>query len=192
MNEPSRLLTYGSIIKQEIGRLNDQVDKVLQIARIEKNGFHLKKEKFDLNGVIIGVVENCRAQYKGDASIKTGLLAGTVDVIGDRLHVTNIFYNLLDNAIKYAGPAPEIEIHSQKDGETIKVFISDNGPGISSEHQKKVFRKFYRVPTDNVHNVKGFGLGLFYVKSICEAHHWKISLLPKQGKGATFMLEINN
>ena len=69
--------------------------------------------------------------------------------------------------------------------------VSDNGPGISKAHAKKVFKKFYRVPTDNVHDVKGFGLGLFYVKSICEAHHWKISLLTQPGKGATFMIEIN-
>ncbi|MBK7174656.1 MAG: HAMP domain-containing histidine kinase [Bacteroidales bacterium] len=192
VHEPSRLLTYGSIIKQEIGRLNDQVDKVLQIARIEKNGFHLKKEKFDLNVVILNVVENCRAQYKGDATINTLLVPGNVEVVGDQLHVTNIFYNLLDNAIKYAGPVPEVEILSKTEGDIIKVFISDNGPGISQEHQKKVFRKFYRVPTDNVHNVKGFGLGLFYVKSICEAHHWKIRLLPEQGKGAIFVLEIKN
>lgn len=99
---------------------------------------------------------------------------------------------MLDNAIKYAGPVPEVEILSKTEGDIIKVFISDNGPGISQEHQKKVFRKFYRVPTDNVHNVKGFGLGLFYVKSICEAHHWKIRLLPEQGKGAIFVLEIKN
>jgi two-component system phosphate regulon sensor histidine kinase PhoR len=110
---------------------------------------------------------------------------------GDRMHLTNIFYNLLDNAVKYAGETPEIIIKTQSVAAKVKVFISDNGPGITRGHQKKVFRKFYRIPTANVHDVKGFGLGLFYVKSICEAHHWKISLDPTPRTGTTFILEIN-
>jgi len=190
VNEPARLLTYGSVIKQEINRLNDQVDKVLQIARIEKQGFHLRKETIDLNAIILRVVENCKTDHSRSVSVTTALSENTGEIVADRLHVTNIFHNLLDNAIKYSGDSPEVRIETiRKDGRIIVLF-SDNGPGISRVHQKKVFRKFYRIPTHNVHDVKGFGLGLFYVKSICDAHHWKISLDPSAGKGATFVLEI--
>jgi two-component system, OmpR family, phosphate regulon sensor histidine kinase PhoR len=191
INEPARYITYGSVIKQEINRLNDQVDKVLQIARIEKQGFHLRIEKIDLNALILKVVDNCKTDSSRQIRVMTSLSDDVGEVMADKLHVTNIFHNLLDNAIKYAGDSPEVHIETIKQGKIIKVVFRDNGPGISRAHQKKVFRKFYRIPTDNVHDVKGFGLGLFYVKSICDAHHWKISLDASPAKGATFVLEIS-
>lgn len=192
INEPSRILTYGSVIKQEVNRLNDQVDKVLQIARIEKSGFHLRMEMLDLNAIIKQAVENCLANHGERVSIKTDLPEDLVKVKGDRMHLTNIFYNLLDNAVKYAGETPEIVIRTQKAANKILVTVSDNGPGIGRVHQKRVFQKFYRIPTANVHDVKGFGLGLFYVKNICDAHHWKISLDPSIVTGTKFILEINS
>jgi two-component system, OmpR family, phosphate regulon sensor histidine kinase PhoR len=191
LNEPNRLLTYASVIKQEINRLNDQVDKVLQIARIEKQGFHLRKENLDLNSIILKVVENFKAHSNKKIKLTAQLADDLVPVEGDRLHITNIFYNLLDNAVKYSGDTPEITINTEKVGDRILIRVSDNGPGIGKIHQKRVFRKFYRIPTDNVHDVKGFGLGLFYVKSICDAHHWKISIDPGSGKGATFVIEVS-
>ena len=192
VEEPARLLTYGSVIKQEINRLNEQVDKVLQIARIEKSGFQLKKEVLDLNQIISRFVENCLAHSGKKISIETDLDAGIEPVEGDRLHVTNLFYNLLDNAVKYGGDAPTVVIKTLVSRGKIKVTVHDDGPGISKIHQKRVFRKFYRIPTANVHDVKGFGLGLFYVKSICDAHHWTISIDPLLVKGTTFVLEIVN
>lgn len=191
IKEPSRILTYGSVIKQEVSRLNDQVDKVLQIARIEKSGFHLRMEMLDLNAIINQAVENCLANHGEKVRIKTYLSGDIGKIEGDRMHLTNIFYNLLDNAVKYAGETPEIIIRTSSVANKILATVSDNGPGISRAHQKRVFQKFYRIPTANVHDVKGFGLGLFYVKSICEAHHWKISLDPTSEKGTTFILEIN-
>jgi len=191
IKEPSRILTYGSVIKQEINRLNDQVDKVLQIARIEKSGVHLHLEKLDLNAIIKRVVENCLANHGDNVRINTNLSDEVEQIDGDRNHLTNIFYNLLDNAVKYAGETPEIEIKTVHRANRILIYISDNGPGIARVHQKRVFQKFYRIPTANVHDVKGFGLGLFYVKSICDAHHWKIALDPSPTSGTTFILEIN-
>jgi two-component system phosphate regulon sensor histidine kinase PhoR len=191
LKEPSRILTYGSVIKQEVNRLNDQVDKVLQIARIEKSGFHLRMEMLDLNAIISQAVDNCLANHEERVIIKTNLSEDIGKIEGDRMHLTNIFYNLLDNAVKYAGEIPEIVIKTQKTAGKIEVTISDNGPGIGRAHQKRVFQKFYRIPTANVHDVKGFGLGLFYVKSICDAHQWKISLDPSPVSGTTFKLEIN-
>jgi two-component system phosphate regulon sensor histidine kinase PhoR len=190
IHEPTRLITYSSIIKQEVNRLNDQVDKVLQIARIEKQGIHLRKESIDLNSVISKVVENCLAHAGFRATIVCDLANNLKQIPADRLHVTNIFHNLLDNASKYAGEAPEIQIQTVLQGSTIIVKVSDNGPGISKTHHKRIFRKFYRIPSDNVHDVKGFGLGLYYVKNICEAHQWRITLDPSSEKGAIFKIEI--
>jgi len=192
IKEPARILTYGSIIKQEVNRLNDQVDKVLHIARIEKSGFHLRMEMLDIHAIINQVVENCRANQGDKVKITTHLSSDVGQVEGDRMHMTNIFYNLLDNAVKYGGETPEIEITTKVKSNVVIVTISDNGPGIGRFHQKKVFQKFYRIPTANVHDVKGFGLGLFYVKSICDAHRWKISLDPDRTNGTTIMLEINS
>jgi two-component system, OmpR family, phosphate regulon sensor histidine kinase PhoR len=191
IHEPSRILTYGSVIKQEVNRLNDQVDKVLQIARIEKSGFHLRLEMLDLNAIIRKVVENCLANHGEKVWVKTNLSEEVGKVEGDKMHLTNIFYNLLDNAVKYAGENPEIVIKTTRNLNKVIVTVSDNGPGIGRAHQKRVFQKFYRIPTANVHDVKGFGLGLFYVKNICDAHHWKISLQPSPAIGTTFILEIN-
>jgi len=191
IKEPERILTYGSVIKQEVIRLNDQVDKVLQIARIEKSGIHLRLEILELNSILNNVVENCLANNGDKVIITTNLSTEPFYVEADRNHLTNIFYNLLDNAVKYSGDSPVISIQATRKFNKVFVSISDNGPGIEKIHHKKVFRKFYRVPTANIHDVKGFGLGLFYVKSICDAHRWKISLDPTPEKGTTFILEIN-
>jgi two-component system phosphate regulon sensor histidine kinase PhoR len=190
IGEPSRILTYGSVIKQEVNRLNDQVDKVLQIARIEKSGFHLRMEMLEINAIIRQAVDNCLANYADKVKINCELAENTGQVAGDRMHLTNIFYNLLDNAVKYAGDNPEINIKTIKRAKKLLIYVSDNGPGIARVHQKRVFQKFYRIPTANVHDVKGFGLGLFYVKSICDAHRWKISLDPSTENGSTFIIEI--
>jgi two-component system, OmpR family, phosphate regulon sensor histidine kinase PhoR len=190
ISEPARILTYGSVIKHEVSRLNDQVDKVLQIARIEKSGFHLRIESLNLNDIIRQITENYLANNSGKLSIMLDLAPETITVKADRMHLSNIFYNLFDNAMKYAGENPEIKLTTTQKENRVIVVVSDNGPGIDRAHQKRIFQKFYRVPTANIHDVKGFGLGLFYVKSICDAHHWKITLDSAPGAGATFILEI--
>jgi two-component system phosphate regulon sensor histidine kinase PhoR len=190
-DDPSRILTYGSVIKQEVNRLNDQVDKVLQIARIEKSALHLKFEKQDINQIIELVVNNYSKNNPDKISITTELAEHLPLIEADRLHLTNIFHNLLDNAAKYAGSQAEVWIRTENTSmRKIVIKFSDNGNGIPKIHQKKIFEKFYRIPTDNIHNVKGFGLGLFYVKSICDAHHWKIGLDQQCVKGCCFIIEI--
>jgi two-component system phosphate regulon sensor histidine kinase PhoR len=190
IREPSRILTYGSVIKQEVSRLNDQVDKVLQIARIEKSGIHLRMEILDLYEIIKKIAENCKANHGEEVKISTGLSGDTVYVEADRNHLLNIFYNLLDNAVKYSGELPEIQIKAHVEATKVYISICDNGPGISKSHQKRIFQKFYRIPTANIHDVKGFGLGLFYVKSVCDAHRWKISIDPSRASGSAFILEL--
>ena len=115
-----------------------------------------------------------------------------IEVWADRLHLTNILHNLVDNAVKYSKPntLPEIKIGLHQDTEGVRLFVEDNGLGINKEHQKRVFDKFYRVSTGNVHNVKGFGLGLFYVREICKQHGWKVGLQSEPGKGSTISIVI--
>ncbi|MBE0648075.1 MAG: HAMP domain-containing histidine kinase [Bacteroidales bacterium] len=189
-SDPKRLFTYGNIIKQENARLNMLVDKVLQIARIEKTGFELKREEVELNALIMPVIENCRTNSGEEFSVKANLDPDVGMVFADLVHLTNIIYNLLDNASKYAGMNPEIVVETLQDNKNIILKISDNGPGIPHSFQKKVFRKFFRIPTGNVHDVKGFGLGLYYVRNTCKAHGWKISLRSEPGAGCTFIITI--
>ncbi len=182
----NRLMQYASIINDQNNRLNSQVEKVLQLARIERDNFQLKKEPINLHELlehIIGSTKLKVAELGG--SLDASLNAKKVMVSADKLHLTNIIHNLLDNAIKYRKETPEILIETKDSGEQIHLKIMDNGLGINKEQQGKVFQKFYRVPTGNVHNVKGFGLGLFYVKNICREHGWKLELESEEGKGTT-------
>lgn len=190
IDDPDRLLTYGNIIKQENSRLNMLVDKVLQIARIEKTGFELKREELDLNNLIIPVIENCRKNAGKEFSVRSELGVDVGKVFADPVHLTNIIYNLLDNASKYGGDSPVITVETSKGNKHTYIRISDNGPGIPRAFQEKVFRKFFRIPTGNVHDIKGFGLGLYYVKNTCKAHGWKISLKSEPNEGCSFVIAI--
>ncbi|MFH1118832.1 MAG: HAMP domain-containing sensor histidine kinase [Bacteroidota bacterium] len=190
IEDPERLQTYSRIIKNENQRLNLLVERVLQVARFEKGGIQLKKEWLDLNELILTVTENLSTNFKPENKpvINTDPAVGRI--LADVVHLTNIFHNLIDNAVKYAGDNPEIFIRTRKENNKILIIISDNGPGISPRYRKKIFRKFFRVPSGNIHNVKGFGLGLFYVKNICRAHNWRIRLENSQNSGAAFIIEI--
>lgn len=192
VNQPERLKKYSSFIKQENNRLNNLVEKVLEISRIEKGRFELNKSMVNLNDLIGEVTENIRAQQDGTgrAVIETRLEAFQAEVLTDPLHLTNIIYNLLDNALKYASDKPYIFVTTGFSGKNVSIEIKDNGLGIEKKYHKKIFQKFFRVPTGNVHNVKGFGLGLFYVKKVCDAHGWPIKFKSEPGKGSSFTIEI--
>ncbi len=189
-SDPDRLLIYGNIIKQENTRLNMLVDKVLQIARIEKTGYELKHEEVELNALVMPVVENFRNQSGKEFTVKANLGSDVGKVFADPVHLTNIIYNLLDNALKYSGDDPEIIVETASVNKFVFLRVKDNGPGIPFAFQKKVFRKFFRIPTGNVHDVKGFGLGLYYVRNTCKAHGWKILLKSEPGSGCTFIISI--
>lgn len=188
--DPDRLSTYGWIIKKENQRLNLLVEKVLQIARIDKGSIHLKKELLDLNELIQTVADNFRSQLKQESKIELCLDPDTGKVEADVIHLTNIFHNLIDNALKYGGETPVIRIETKRYQKQILILFSDNGPGIDLKYRKLVFHKFFRVPSGNIHEVKGFGLGLYYVKSICRSHRWNIRLVSGSGQGAQFKIEI--
>jgi two-component system phosphate regulon sensor histidine kinase PhoR len=167
------------------------VEKVLQLARIEKEEFKVQCEAVDLHAVIHQVIRNFDLPGKDSQGIiKTNLEASQYWIQADPLHLTNILFNLLDNAVKYSDTPPVIHFSTRNQGNCIRLSVSDEGAGISPVHQKRVFDKFFRVPSGDVHNVKGFGLGLYYVRNIVAAHQWKISLLSEPGKGSSFTLTI--
>jgi len=164
IQQDARLLKYASIIKEQNHRLNNQVEKVLQLAKIEGDSFELQKEKLDLGQLINQVVRSneLRVTQKG-GSLKSELLLSKIEVQADKFHVTNIIHNLIDNAIKYSKVAPEILVKTFEDRGKIQLMVEDKGIGIDKAFHGKIFNKFFRVPTGNIHNVKGFGLGLFYI-----------------------------
>ena len=190
LKDPQRLFKYGGFIRQENQRLNMLVEKVLQIAQIEKGGFILKKEPIDLNELISTIVENFSGRLKPDGEIRFTPDPSTGVISADIIHLTNILYNLFDNAVKYGPEKPEIRVSTIKELKKVCVRVADNGPGIDPRYHKKVFRKFFRVPSGNVHDVKGFGLGLYYVRIICRAHGWNIGVEGRTIKGAVFTIEI--
>ena len=192
VDDPQRLMMYGRIIKKENHRLNLLVEKVLQIARFEKGGIQLKKEWLDLNLLVQTVAGNFMASLDHDSRIMTTPDPSVGKVLADVLHLTNIFYNIIDNAFKYGGEKPVLRIETKKEQNRVLIIISDNGPGIDPKYRKQIFQKFFRIPSGNIHDVKGFGLGLYYVKIICRAHQWNIRLDNGPGKGATFIIEIPN
>ena len=177
---------YAGIIKEQNVRLNNQVEKVLQIAKIEKGAFLLKKEKVNLTELLEKIVQNCQSSLsQKNGTIRANLPENPIFVEADRLHLTNVYYNLLENAEKYCHRTPTIEVNLTTNQNEVLTEISDNGIGIHKDHINKVFDKFFRVPTGNVHNVKGFGLGLYYIKNIIEAHHWSINLESEPDVGTT-------
>jgi two-component system phosphate regulon sensor histidine kinase PhoR len=191
IKEDKRLLQYAGIINEQNQRLNNQVEKVLQIAKIESDNFELLKEPVDINELIREVIPSLEMRVN-DASgqIQLDLHAENAVVAADRLHLTNVLYNLVDNAVKYCKNIPEVRISTENSKGQLIFTVEDKGIGIPKEYQDKVFQKFYRVPTGNVHNVKGFGLGLFYVRNICKAHGWKLSMESEERKGTTFRIEM--
>jgi two-component system phosphate regulon sensor histidine kinase PhoR len=185
VREDPRLNRYAGIIKEQVLRLNTQVEKVLQLAKIERDNIELNIEKLDLVELISSISPSIELKVNDKkGTLQLNLTASNTVVNADRIHLTNILHNLVDNAVKYTRDHPVIQI-SLHDGPGKKLIlaIQDNGIGIAREHQRRVFDKFYRVPTGNLHNVKGFGLGLFYVKTVCKQHKWHLEMDSKPGEG---------
>ncbi|MBC6996337.1 HAMP domain-containing sensor histidine kinase [Neolewinella lacunae] len=186
-----RLSRYAQLIHQQYERLNEQVEKVLQIARIEQGNFEIKKESTDLHRIMPDLLGSARVRAEErSGTLEVDLPGHPLPLLADPLHLSNILHNLLDNAIKYSGEKPRIRVRGELRGQALHLSISDSGPGIAPEHQERLFEKFYRIPTGDVHDVKGFGLGLFYVAQICRAHGWTIRVESSLGQGATFRLQL--
>jgi len=188
---PYKTKRYAQVIFDENARLQKQVDQVLQLSVLEKGEYTLKMKDIDLHRIIRRMAAHftVMVQKKG-GMISTELEASIHQVRADKTHLSNIISNLLDNAVKYSPEKPEITIRTRNERNRIIITVSDNGIGISPENQKEVFRKLYRVPTGNLHDVKGFGLGLYYVKTMVEAHQGHVRLTSELNKGTTFIVEL--
>jgi len=188
---PDKLKRYAEIIFKENKRLEDQVERVLNVAKLDKDKLTLKKSSINMHELLLDAKDSFDInQTVTGGHITLELNADKHCISADSVHINNVVYNLLDNAVKYCEKTPEVVIQTENDEEFFYLTISDNGIGIKRENQKLIFDKFYRVPTGNLHNVKGFGLGLFYVKLIVEEHNGTISVKSAPGKGTSFCIKL--
>ena len=182
-----RVDKLANIIYDENVRLGNHIERVLNIAKLEKEDLKIERTDVHLNEVVDDVLESMHLQLeKVNGSLTKELFAAKDLVIGDELHLSNVMFNLVDNAIKYSLAAPEIAIKSYNTNDKIIISVSDKGMGMTKEQQEKIFDQFYRIPTGNVHNVKGFGLGLSYVNDIIKRLDGKITVKSEKDKGTTF------
>ncbi len=189
--DQDRMNTYIGIIETETQRLKDQLEKVLQLSSLTPRKRNIRWEDFDVHEIIQDAY-NANLERVSDSGgvLKLDLKARQCIIHADRVHISNIIYNLMDNAIKYTDKIPEIEVSTYNYKRCIRIDFKDNGIGINRRQQRLIFDRFYRVPTGNIHDVKGFGLGLFYVKTMLKAQKGKIFVKSDLGKGSVFTLEL--
>ena len=191
-NNTSHSAPFVKMINDENNRLGLLVERILQSAVMDRGELNLKREKILLNEIIYEVVHNAQFRLNSiGGKIDVVISSGMIEIIADKMHFTNLLSNLIDNGIKYCDGVPHLVVELKKEGNTILLSVSDNGIGISKEHISKIFDKLYRIPTGNLHNVKGFGLGLSYVKVIAEMHGWSVNVKSIVGKGSTFTIRLN-
>ncbi len=189
ISSEDKIRRFAKIIKQENKRMLNQVEKVLQMARIDKENFNLKLTSVNINDVVTQAAENSRLKVVQRNGVLTSDLGAHNPLIeADLTHISNIINNLLDNAEKYSSDEPEIHISTKNLSKGVEIKVKDNGIGMPKDSLKHIFDKFYRVHTGNRHDVKGFGLGLSYVKALVNAHKGSIGVASELGKGSTFTL----
>ena len=191
LEDPRKTQEYLEISGNELQRLSLLVDKVLKLSMFEKQQIELKEESFDLKQLTDEVVASMRLQFeKYNAHVDVKTHGESFIIKADRLHVTSVLFNLLDNALKYSKANPFIHVELKETEGEIELSVTDNGIGISAEHQKKIFEKFYRVPAGDTHNVKGYGLGLSYVAYVVQRHRGSIDLESQLGIGSRFIIKL--
>jgi two-component system phosphate regulon sensor histidine kinase PhoR len=191
IGDQEKVMRYLNMIKDENKRMHAQVENVLRISKLEKNELNISKERVELNDLIEDAITHVELIVEDrNGYVKTHLNADQASVLANETHFTNVIVNVLDNAIKYSDGEPKIDVFTENIGHFILIKISDQGNGMTKQVQKRVFEKFYREHTGNVHNVKGHGLGLAYVKRIVDDHQGHISVESEKGKGSTFTIKL--
>jgi two-component system phosphate regulon sensor histidine kinase PhoR len=191
LGQPEKILRYNTVIQEENSRMKGQVDKILQMAVLEEGNYRLAVADVDVHEMIRAAVANIALQVEAKGGTVSSSLGAVRHVVrADRVHLANVINSLLDNANKYSPSTPEIRVSTQEEGATLLVQIADRGIGIAADDQRRVFEKYFRVHTGNLHDVKGFGLGLSYVKLITEAHGGEVSLESNPGSGTTVRLRL--
>lgn len=193
MSDMESVKKYARIIKTENERLQNQVERVLDIATLSPNTLNLDKKQIYLHKLLEEITESLELKLaEVGGKLHFNFQAQSDKVYSDKLHLTNVFTNLIDNAIKYCKQSPEIKIHTSQLNNKIIILIDDNGIGIDKKHYSMIFEKFFRVPSGDKHDVKGFGLGLFYVKSVLEALNGSIKLVKSDHTGSRFQIELQH
>jgi len=188
-NDPKRLLKYTEVIRREAERLGSQVDRVLQLASLEKGEIELQLVPVDLHALLETIAQTVHlAVQQRNGHLRTQLQAKQTMVLADKLHLSNVLYSLLDNAQKYSEDCPEITVTTRNQGNEVLIAVADNGIGMDRNTQRLIFDNFYRAPTGDVHQVKGFGLGLSYARAIMRAHNGSIRVQSAPQQGSTFEL----
>ncbi len=191
IGDKEKVIRYAEMIRQENKRMHAQVENVLRISKLEKNQLDMSKDVVDFHDIIEDALTHVDLIiHDREGQIERNLEAKQSEILASKFHMTNVITNMLDNAIKYSEGAPKIVVETVNAGNSIILKISDNGIGMSKNVQKKVFNKFYREQTGNIHNVKGHGLGLSYVKSIIERHQGSVYVESEKGKGSTFTVKL--
>ncbi len=189
LKDKHRTERYLNIARNENNRLALLVNKILKMSTYEQNDLQLRRENCNISACLENVCKNFEVQLRQEkGKLNTEFEEEQLFYKVDKVHFNNVIYNLLDNAMKYSSDKPEIKVRSNSVDGGLQITVSDNGIGISKEHQQKIFDKFYRIPSGDLHHVKGHGLGLSYVKKIVEAHNGTISIESKLGKGSKFKL----
>jgi two-component system, OmpR family, phosphate regulon sensor histidine kinase PhoR len=184
---------YSGIILEENEKLRLQVEQILSMTALERGEIPIQKTELDLHQLLTDALKPISVQIEHkEGSLKMKLEAPNPVIMSDKAHLTNAICNLVDNAIKYSEKRPEISIQTFNNGQNLIIVVSDKGIGIEEKYQKKVFEKFFRVPTGDVHDIKGFGLGLAYVKKIIELHNGTIEMSSGKENGTTFTITLPN
>lgn len=193
IGDQERIVNYVNMIRDENKRMHNQVENVLRISRLNRNQIEMEKDTLDFNQIIENAVSHVKLLVENrQGKLVTDLVAQNTKIFGDYFHLTNVMVNILDNAIKYSPETLEISIKTLNNEKELHIFVTDKGMGMSKHTLKHVFDEFYREETGNIHNVKGHGLGLSYVKKIVEMHQGKVFVESEKGKGSTFTLKFNN
>jgi two-component system phosphate regulon sensor histidine kinase PhoR len=191
IDDKDKVLRYLTMIKEENKRMHAQVENVLRISKLEKNELNISKDRVALHDLVEDAITHVQLLVEDrQGYIKTFLEADKCTILANETHFTNVIVNILDNAIKYSPEAPKIEVYTENVGNNIFLKIKDHGSGMSKAVAKKVFEKFYREHSGNIHNVKGHGLGLAYVKKIVEDHQGHVSVESEKDKGSTFIIKL--
>jgi two-component system phosphate regulon sensor histidine kinase PhoR len=184
----TRLKKYVDLLAMQNVHLNSQVERILQTSLLERKNFPIKLKEVELNSLISKIIESFRISDKREYTINGP--QNPVIVKADEIHLTNLLYSIIDNARKYSSSDSIIQLLLETKSDFHELSVCDQGCGIPKSQQNKVFRKFYRIPKGNVHDVKGFGIGLFYVKKVIDRHGWKVILESEPGNGTQITIKI--
>ncbi len=188
-NSP-KLKKYTETIISQSKRLNKNVERILNLAKYEKKPLILEKSKVNIIDVLNLIIKNFKVKHDNNISINLEIMESEYYILADEIHFSNVLYNIIENSIKYTLKRPKINIKISDHKNDYILEIFDNGKGISKKNLKNIFKKFFRVPLSNKEHIKGFGLGLFYVKNICDLHKWQIEVASTEGQGTNFFLII--